>query len=244
MSATIDLCIPQPNALLGIDVSSHQHPNDEPIEWPTVAASGVVWTYVKEGEDRKIQNDSEGPAYGYYVNPWFERDVAGALDAGLRVGVYRFVRPTGTPPAESITRMETNVAHALGSLGLRKRMFSVCDFEENAGGDQLVWLSEWLAGVGDSPVLCKGRHDASWLYSGLTYLQRHGCLVPGATPTLAPYIHASYQKSLPPNPAHYTMRAWQFYDKGWVPGVPTPVDVNTFFGTLVDFDKLTVQAAA
>lgn len=241
MTATVDLIVPQPNRLLGIDVSSHQHPNDKPIDWQLVAESGVIWTYVKQGEDRKPVADSDGGPYDYYENPWFERDVAGALDAGLRVGVYRYVRPTGTGPAESVTRLEDGVKAALGNTGLRPRMFTVCDFEEVLGGDQLVWLSEYLASAADSSVLCKGNRLASWLYSGYTFLERHKCLVPGSTPTQFPYIHAAYGNEAPVAPPWYTLRGWQFTAQGYVPGVPTPVDCNSFFGTLTDFDALTVR---
>lgn len=242
MTAAIDLIVPQPNSILGIDVSSHQHPNDEPIDWQLVADSGIIWCYIKEGEDRKIQNDGEGAPYDYYVNPYFGQDVVGALDAGLRVGVYRFVRPTGTSPAESVTCMEYNVKSALGNTGLRRRMFAVCDFEEPSGGDQLQWLSENMMAMAHSPVLCKGERSAAWLYSGETFLARHGCLQQGSTPTQFPYIHASYQLTRPPSPPGYTMRAWQFYDKAFVPGVPGIVDINTFFGTLSNFDELCLTA--
>lgn len=235
MAAIVDLVIPQPNSLLGIDVSSHQHPNGEPINWQLVADSGIMWTYIKEGEDRKTQQDAEGPPYNYYVNPYFEQDVIEALAAGLRVGVYRYVRPTGTPPAESVTRMEASVG-ALG--GLRRGMFAVCDFEEPHGDNQLVWLSEFLSTVAGSPMLCKGHKAASWLYSSRLFLDMHDCLVPGSTPTTFPYIHAHYSNSRPVDPEHYKIRAWQFTAKGYVPGVQGACDVNTFFGTLSDFDKL------
>lgn len=234
MSATKLTLIP--NRLLGIDASSHQHPNDAPISWSDVADSGVVWAYIKEGEDRRVQDDADGAPYDYYENPWFEEDFNKAREAGLITGVYRFVRPTGTGPAESITRMERHVRRAVGDTGLPSRTFVVCDFEEpyTMPHGQLQWLSEWDNAARDSRYLCRGNGQAVWNYSALTFLERHGCLVPGSTPTQYNYIHAAYQKNRPPTPLGYTMNAWQFHYQAVVPGIQNTVDVNVFFGTMDD----------
>lgn len=227
------------NRLLGVDISNL----NGKVDWDNFAESGVLWVYIKEGEDRKL-----GPnGYDYYVDQEYERNVNEALRVGIPfVGTYRFVRPSGTSPAESMQRMKAHVQSVLGKL--QPNMFAVCDFEEDAvTGPKLQWLSEYLQGVGDDELLGQGNRQASWLYSGLTYLQRHGCLVPGSTPTLYPYIHASYQQTYPPAPDGYTIRAWQFAADvpNW-PGITDGnriIDLNAFRGTLDDFKELTVQAA-
>ncbi|MBV9291254.1 MAG: hypothetical protein JO222_02305 [Frankiales bacterium] len=59
---------------LGIDVSSHQGV----IDWPTVAAHGIDFAYIKA---------SEG---GDYLDPKFAGNVAAARAAGLDTGAYHF----------------------------------------------------------------------------------------------------------------------------------------------------------
>lgn len=223
-----------PNRLLGVDLSSHQHPNGAKINYRDLAEGGVVWAYIKEGEDRRIQDDDDGEPYDYYTNPYFEEDFNGCREVGIVTGIYRYVRPTGTSPAESITRSEDNIRRVVGDTGLPRFSFYVCDFEDPYGGDQLQWLSEFDNGVRDSQFLCQGNGQAVWNYSGLTFLQRHGCLVVGSTPTQYNYIHAAYQKNKPPTPPGYTMSAWQFYDKAFVPGIDAICDINVFFGAMDD----------
>ena len=69
-----------------IDVSSYNHPNDEPIDWERVKRAGVGAVMIK---------CSEGASY---VNPWRERDGADAWAAGLLVGYYHFAHPGGREP--------------------------------------------------------------------------------------------------------------------------------------------------
>ena len=64
---------------IGIDVSAHQ----QDIDWQRVAASGVQFAILRAGyrgyTEGSIQEDT-----------YFEQNLAGAIDAGLDVGVYFF----------------------------------------------------------------------------------------------------------------------------------------------------------
>ena len=67
------------DVLRGVDVSEHQLD----IDWKQVAASGVDYAYVRVG----WRGYTEG---GLFEDAYFERNIQGALDAGLHVGVYMF----------------------------------------------------------------------------------------------------------------------------------------------------------
>ena len=58
----------------GVDVSNHQGT----IDWPAVAGDDIEFAYVKATEG------------GDFVDPWFERNWAGARNAGLDVGAYHY----------------------------------------------------------------------------------------------------------------------------------------------------------
>ena len=65
--------------LRGVDVSEHQHE----VDWDRVAASGVDFAMIRVGR----RGYSEG---GLFEDPWYKRNIEGALNSGLRVGVYFF----------------------------------------------------------------------------------------------------------------------------------------------------------
>ena len=65
------------DVLRGVDVSEHQLD----IDWKQVAASGVDYAYIRVG----WRGYTEG---GLFEDAYFERNIQGALDAGLHVGVY------------------------------------------------------------------------------------------------------------------------------------------------------------
>ena len=67
------------DVLRGVDVSVHQLD----IDWKQVAASGVDYAYIRVG----WRGYTEG---GLFEDAYFERNIQGALDAGLHVGVYMF----------------------------------------------------------------------------------------------------------------------------------------------------------
>ena len=67
------------DVLRGVDVSEHQLD----IDWKQVAAFGVDYAYIRVG----WRGYTEG---GLFEDVYFERNIQGALDAGLHVGVYMF----------------------------------------------------------------------------------------------------------------------------------------------------------
>jgi GH25 family lysozyme M1 (1,4-beta-N-acetylmuramidase) len=68
-------------AAQGVDVASFQHPSGAPINWSSIASSGVTFAGVKASEGK------------YYTNPYYKTDVQQALAAGLYVTPYIFANP-------------------------------------------------------------------------------------------------------------------------------------------------------
>ena len=65
------------DTMLGVDVSEHQWG----IDWEQVADHGVRFAIIRSGYRGYTQG-------GLFEDPWFRKNVEGALDAGLEVGVY------------------------------------------------------------------------------------------------------------------------------------------------------------
>ena len=62
----------------GVDVSTWNHADNEPIDYEKVAHAGYTFVIIKA-----TQGDS-------YVNPWLRRDYDDAFAAGLLVGAYHY----------------------------------------------------------------------------------------------------------------------------------------------------------
>ena len=77
------------DVLRGVDVSEHQLD----IDWKQVSSSGVDYAYISVG----WRGYTEG---GLFEDVYFERNIQGALDAGLHVGVYMF--------SQAVTVQEAN----------------------------------------------------------------------------------------------------------------------------------------
>jgi lysozyme len=80
----------------GVDVSTWQHPNNQPIDWHEVASAGYTFAIVKA---------TQGVTW---TNPWLTRDLDDARAAGLLVGAYHFYEMGVNPEAQ--------VDHAIGML--------------------------------------------------------------------------------------------------------------------------------
>jgi len=85
----------------GVDVSSWQHPSDEPIDWLEVRAEGASFAMIKA-----TQGDT-------YTNPWLKKDLAGARAAGLLVGAYHFYEVGVNPEVQSARFTESLIGEIL-----------------------------------------------------------------------------------------------------------------------------------
>jgi lysozyme len=104
-----------------IDVSSDQHPNNAPIDWPAVARAGVTTALIKA---------TQGTTY---VNPWLASDLQGASEAGLQVRCYHFA---------DFTNADAEAAFFLQHAG---RFARAGDFETSR---DVAWMRQFLQALG------------------------------------------------------------------------------------------------
>ncbi len=106
-------------ARAGIDVSTHQ----KEIDWQAVAADGVEFAMLRLGH----RGYSEG---GLFLDQTIERNLRGALVAGLEVGVYFFSQ--AVTPKEA----EEEADYVLSALGGQELTFPVAFDWESIPGDE------------------------------------------------------------------------------------------------------------
>lgn len=200
-----------------IDVSPHQHPRgSRGPDWRAVRASGVVGVYLRafEGKDP----DEHGPG-GYS----FEAHRRAALDAGLLVGAYQYLRARH-PGAWQADLLLT----ALGELGPGELPPAV-DVETldgrsvaEAQGCLLAWVQRAQAALGRDPVIYT--YPSFW-----TDTLRGAVLTEAAR---CPLWIAHYGVPRPRIPAPWTTAMlWQHTGEGGrCPGVAGDCDLDVWLG--------------
>lgn len=145
--------------MIGVDVSSANHPNGAPINWAAVKASGVSFAIVKV---------SEGTTY---INPYARADIEGARAAGLEVAAYFFLDAgPGGPQAEWFMR---NCPPGVAGVAI--------DAEAPGVGAQTVLeASRQLGSAYVQKLYCSEdswpQYAASW--TGLTWIADYSVSVP------------------------------------------------------------------
>lgn len=93
------------NSITGIDVSSWQHEDGQPINWDAVYEDGYRFAVVKA---------TQGTSY---VNPWVARDLSDASAAGLLLGAYHYYEAGEDPATQAKWAVSCLVGQPL-DLGL------------------------------------------------------------------------------------------------------------------------------
>ena len=204
--------------LLGIDVSSYQHPGSQPIDWAAVAASGQSFTIVKATESTD------------YTNPYLAADVTWARTSGLVVGLYHYARPEISPTAQA-DLFAQQVNRVAGT-----QLPPVLDLESTGGLSSAAligWTSAFLtrlrSDTGRVPMIYSGPYFWSTAMAGTLAFGRY------------PLWEAHYTTAAQPQlvPAWPTWRLWQYSNGTFgspaaVPGIPARVDRDRFAGTRAD----------
>ena len=208
---------PAPGQSPGIDISSYQHPTDQPIDWKAVRASGMKFVYIKATEPTRTGRS--------YNNPWFQRDWAGAGQVGMYRGAYHFAQPRlplGT--AEQDAQQFLNVT---GMMGGPLDMPPVLDLETTGGlsaANLTTWTSRWLAYVtratGKRPIIYSGWAFWKTALGDTTAFNGHQLWM------------ARWQTS-GPSPLPGGWQQWKIWQYGTtkVPGIRNAVDANVMCGT-------------
>lgn len=197
-------------SLQGIDVSMWQ-----PSDFHLLPAAGYGFAICKATEGGP---DAAGRVY---LDPTFAAKWAGIKAAGLLRGCYHFARPDlGNSAQAEADAFLTRI----GSL-LEPGDFCALDLEKG-GGDLAAWAWAWLtaveAGLGFRPMV----------YADLDYLRHHGLQDHPATLGQFGLWLADPgipEAAVPSVPGWAFTAVWQS-GSAQVPGFPSPVDHDVFFG--------------
>lgn len=197
---------------IGIDVSEFQ---GEDIDWKQVRGSGIEFAIIRLGYR------AYGETGELVLDDMFDRNVQGALDAGLDVGVYFFSQ--AVTPGEAVEEAEFVLEHIRGyeidgpvvydteeikgdtartDNNTRQEFTNYCkvfcDTIEHSGYDPMIYANmKWMAFTLDMEQLT----DYSFWY-------------------------ADYH-DVPQCPYDYEI--WQYSETGAVPGINANVDLNVWF---------------
>lgn len=199
-------------SIRGIDVSEFQGN----INWPRVRASGVEFAFIRASYGRWTIDDT------------FDQNWAGARAAGVKRGAYQFYRPSQDPIAQADVLLEEMGTLVAGDLP------PVIDVEEGEGASSATivsgvrrWLERVEAAAGVRPIIYTSWGFWSGL-SGASALARY------------PLWVANYGVQCPEVPTNtwsgYSF--WQYSDRGTIPGISGPVDLDVFQGTRAQLDAL------
>lgn len=205
-------------ALDGIDVSSHQHPGSSAIDWNSVAADGESFAFIKA---------TEGTGY---TNPYFSTDSAKATAAGVTPGSYHYAKP-GVSDARSQARY---YAAALAT-GAQPSLPPTLDLEEDGGlgpAQLQKWVGDWI----DEITTLTGREPIIYTYQYFWEHQMGNTTKFNRYPLWLAYYNDSLPNTLPGG--WDTVTFWQYSSSGQVDGVITNVDMNKYYGSDEQLQKL------
>lgn len=194
----------------GIDVSSFQGE----IDWESVANDGVEFALIRMG----IRGYGTGKLV---VDEQFEANMAGAIAAGLDVGVYFF---SAAISEEEAMEEADFVLEALAPYGMKCTVaLDIEDVNSSSARtngltreqwtDQAITFCERIRQEGYSPMIY-GNLQSFMLMLDLTRLEEY-------EKWFAAYIPYFYYP--------YEFQVWQYSDTGTVNGISEPVDLNISF---------------
>ena len=197
-------------ARTGVDVSSHQ----EDIDWQAVAADGIDFAILRLGR----RGYTEG---GLFLDEGFERNLRGALDAGLEVGVYFFSQ--ATTPEEA----EEEAAFVLEALDGQELAFPVAFDWENIPGDEA--RTDGLGGTvmtSCAAAFCKQIEDGGYR-PAVYFNQTQGYLRYDLRELTEYDLWLAEYDTVPDFYYHFDL--WQYSESGQVDGIEGDVDLDLAF---------------
>lgn len=201
------------SAKIGVDVSTYQ----EEIDWKQVADSGISFAMIRCGY--------RGYSKGVVVeDKLFQKNIEGALDAGLEVGVYFFSQAT------NVWEAQEEADYVLGAIEGYDITYPVAfDWEFIAGSGEARTNGmeaddiTRCAGAFCDMVAKAGYEPVIYFNQDLGYLSYELDALNDYTFWLAEYDT---------NPSfYYHFDLWQYTHRGEVPGIEGNVDLNLDFRT-------------
>lgn len=196
--------------LQGVDVSGFQGE----IDWTAVRADGIDFAMIRAG-GRFMQSG------GIYDDSFFDRNMTGALEAGLRVGVYFFSQAVTAEEGEEeaeylLSRME----------GYEVTMPVVIDWEYLGGSDSRVYGVEPAQVTAAIRVFCDRIRAAG--YEPMVYINSYCGYIKIDLRRLADVKLWFAQYAETPT-FRYRFDMWQYTNGGQVDGINGDVDRNLYF---------------
>ena len=197
-------------SIVGIDVSYHQGD----IDWELVRASGVEFVMMRVGyrgygESGKLVEDTN-----------FKVNIRGALDAGLKVGVYFFSQ------ALNLEEVEEEVDFLLERIEDYEIAMPVVYDWEYVSDEARTANMDARTLTDCSKHFCDLIREAG--YQPMVYFNRNQAeyLLHLEELTDYPFWLAAYTDRMG---FAYKVDMWQYTDNGRVPGIAGPVDVDILF---------------
>ena len=207
--------------ILGIDISHHQGT----INWTSVYNDGKSFAFVKA---------TEGFTYN---DPNFTANMTNGNAAGVVMGAYHFARPDNNSATNEANHFVSIAGNYIGQ-GYLPPVLDLEDPNSNTHLTQMFsrtqltnWVQTWLTSVenqtGVRPVIYTNSNLAGYL---LNSVNTYGLWIakPGTSPNTPPS-----------NLGVWT--TWKFKQYSWygsVNGISGNVDLNSFHGTISDFQTL------
>ena len=197
---------------IGIDVSEFQ---GEDIDWKQVRESGIEFVIIRLGYR------AYGETGELVLDDMFDRNMEGALDAGLDVGVYFFSQ--AITPGEAVEEAEFVLEHV---RGYEIDGPIVYDTEEIKGDTARTDNNTRQEFTNYCKVFCDTIEQAG--YDPMIYANMKWMAFTLDMEQLADYDfwYADYH-DVPQCPYEYEI--WQYSETGAVPGINANVDLNVWF---------------
>ncbi len=195
----------------GIDVSSHQGE----IDWTAVKNAGVKFVFIRAGfrgyESGKLVQDE-----------YFDKNMQGAMDAGLDVGVYFYSQAITDDEAREEAELTLSMME-----GYDVKLPVVFDWEVITNGDYARTANITPYGLTDCVIaFCETIKKAG--YRPMYYQNKETALSKMDLELVTDYgFWLAEYDDLPSYPYHYDI--WQYTDRGRVDGIEGRVDLNISF---------------
>ena len=196
--------------LTGIDVSEHQYD----IDWEKVAADGIDFAMIRVG----YRGSTAGQIY---TDEYFEKNIAGATAAGLKVGVYFYSQAINAEEAAE------EAAFVLNAIRPYKVTFPVVfDWEIVGGSDARTYTVSRVVLCESAKTFCSAVEDAG--YDAMIYFTQYLGYRKYILRQLSDYEfwYAEYEAK-PRIVFNFDM--WQYSSTGSVNGIDGDVDLNIYF---------------
>lgn len=200
-------------SMFGIDVAAHQ----ETIDWKKVKEAGVEFAYIRLGyrgcDEGLLHTDLE-----------FENNYKGAIDNGIKVGVYWYSQPVNE---EEVIEEANYVIDVLNGRHLDLPI--AYDFEETVLGDGTISRMHDMSKEDRTKMavtFCNEiikNHQNVMIYTNLDWIDNYYSM---SELSEYPIWYAQYT-DIP----QYTgpIKIWQYAEYGYVNGIETSTDLDIMF---------------